>query len=148
MPPLRNFPVYFNNPDNLLHPSAVTGSLNVTSLNFSRCKQNELKFEFDVSANGIVEIIYDANNNGLYDNGSDDKRFNQLVTSGHNVIVWNGRDGNGKLLAVNLNSNFLLRYAQGQINFPIYDAEVDSGRRCVCQCAAPSVNCFRESAIL
>lgn len=121
------YAVYLNNPDSVLHPSASIGQLDTSSLHFSRCKQNQFQFDFSATAAGLVEILYDANANGTFENGTADKRFSAFVNAGINHISWNGIDGSGALIPVNVNANFIIHYAQGYINFPIYDAEVDSG---------------------
>lgn len=124
---IPEYAVYLNNPDSSLHPSASAGSLLTSSMHFSRCKANEFKFDMEVTKAGLIDIFYDSDTNGIFDIATADKRFSKHVTAGVNAIVWNGVDGLGNLLALNSTAHFVVKYAQGIFNFPIYDAEVDSG---------------------
>ncbi|MGF1937123.1 MAG: lamin tail domain-containing protein [Nostoc sp. ChiQUE02] len=82
-------------------------------------------FSFNSASSGSYQIIIDTNNDGIYDPSSD-RVLQNILSSGSNVVVWDGKDANGinlQPLANNASYNAQITTRAGEYHFPMLDAE-------------------------
>ncbi|MBD6617201.1 DUF11 domain-containing protein [Komarekiella sp. 'clone 1'] len=106
-------------PTNFQFTGGTGGSGNQTSVGVGGY------FSFDSTTSGSYQIIIDTNNDGIYDPSSDRVLQNPL-SSGFNVVQWDGKDANGtnlQPLANNSPYKAQITTRAGEYHFPMLDAE-------------------------
>jgi len=83
---------------------------------------------FEVSTSGTAKISLDFNSNGVFDDAVDRTYFRR-VEAGTNSITWDGKDGEGKVVAaaVDLRVNYKLEMRGGEIHIMMLDVENNPG---------------------
>lgn len=114
------YPVFLNNPDPTIWLDATPGQINVSG--FSMTCGTPDQITVSATQPGQVELIFDFNNNGIYD-ANDIIKVTNFTTSGTNAIDWDRRDSNGDTLASGTNVSIIAKYTQGTLHFPMYDVE-------------------------
>jgi len=83
---------------------------------------------FEVSTSGTAKIALDFNENGVFDDPVDRVYFRR-VEAGINEFVWDGKDGEGNVVAAtaNLRINYKLEMRGGEIHIMMLDVENNPG---------------------
>ncbi|MFN6569269.1 lamin tail domain-containing protein [Dendronalium sp. ChiSLP03b] len=82
-------------------------------------------FSFNSASSGSYQIIIDTNNDGIYDPSSD-RVLQNILSSGSNVVFWDGKDASGtnlQPLPSNAPYNAQITTRAGEYHFPMLDAE-------------------------
>ncbi|UYZ63921.1 T9SS type A sorting domain-containing protein [Hymenobacter weizhouensis] len=126
------YPIFVQNPDASVWPSAALPTVGVTPRAYCRNGITEVAFTTTSAETGQFDILIDINGNGTRD--TDEPLLRQTLAAGtSNTIVWNGRrraaadvDGNpptGALVAAGTVIKFDFTSFGAPVHFPLYDAE-------------------------
>lgn len=106
-------------PQNFLFTGGTGGSGNQTFVGVGG------NFSFNVASSGSYQIIIDTNTDGIYD-PSTDRVLQNVMPTGFNVVLWDGKDANGVNLLPrpgNQPYNAQITTRGGEYHFPLLDAE-------------------------
>ena len=79
---------------------------------------------FNVNTSGTARVMLDLNNNGNFDDAVDRDYF-QRIETGENLVVWDGKDGEGNIIpeTTNFRINYRLEIRGGEIHMLMLDVE-------------------------
>ena len=129
---LAKHKIFLNEPDMDLFPSGNCGG--IVSASTFQCDDNGgFCLPAETSQAGLVEVVLDFNQNGIFDPNSAD------VTLVHNFsednlmacIPWNGLKGDSSAIDFSEEVNLVFKYAQGIQHWSVYDGEVLKNGFCV-----------------
>lgn len=115
------FPIFFNNPDPVLYPSATL----IPDASFERYTNAYGVNCFEIYANkaGKVEILIDLFGfDFTYSPLTADVLLSEEVTAGTNCLIWDGLSGLGAVVSL-LDLNIQVSYYTGELHQPIGDVE-------------------------
>lgn len=123
------YPLFLNDPDASVWPSAVLPEWSVTPFFFKRTGSPGGKGEFTATVNTacVIDILLDLNNNNTYDAGTDLLFNYQFTGPGSHVFQWDGKYANGNDVPVGNTINFISSLAFFPVHFPIFDMEQSLG---------------------
>jgi uncharacterized repeat protein (TIGR01451 family) len=124
------YPLFLSNPDESVWPSSLIPDWNVSAVFSKRAfpDQGGLgKFTVNASSAGVVDILLDLNNNGVYDVGTDILLNHEFTAAGTHVFDWNGKYANNGDVPVNTTFKVISSMAFFPVHFPIYDMEQSLG---------------------
>ncbi|MFN3405634.1 MAG: gliding motility-associated C-terminal domain-containing protein [Cytophagaceae bacterium] len=116
------YKIFLNNPDPECYPVGRFGELTQPP-NISGCDNNSRCINVFTDKNGDVEIVLDLNGVPGYQQNTRDVIIIHSVTTGHNCIPWNTRDGLGNLVPANTTFPVSINYYNGLTHLPLYDVE-------------------------
>ena len=113
------YPIFVNPPDSLLYPSATTLGQIVPPLpwGLGNCNNGNIVFYVTVNKTGAAEIDL------TFPPPYTARTLNSNVVTGQNLITWDGKDGSGVDVPNNVLVTFVVKYANGLTNMPLYDVE-------------------------
>ena len=123
------YPLFLNNPDPSVWPSAILPEWSVTPVFFKRMGTSGGQGEFTVTVNTacVIDILLDLNNNNVYDPATDLLFNHQFTGPGSYVFEWDGKYANGTDVPVGNTIKFISSLAFFPVHFPIFDMEQSLG---------------------
>jgi len=130
------YKIFLNNPDAIVYPSGIFGTLLTDSTQLIGCPDIGYEFRVMTTTQGIVELLLDqdqATGVGVYDPGAADRIFavditDQLTDDTPDLytryIQWDGLDGLGNPVdPTSVAIPMEVIFSQGRYHIPVYDAE-------------------------
>lgn len=116
---LPQYRIFVNPPDSVIFPHAQTLGQVVSPAPWGDrfCNDGHMVFHVTVNKAGAVEI--DLNFAGPYTT----RVLTSIVTTGENLIYWDGKDGSGTNVPNDVLVTFTIKYINGLTNLPLYDVE-------------------------
>lgn len=117
--------IFLNEPDPLIFPPAVTPGAFVAPMPYGvqNCQNGHILFHIKVNKPGNVELTLSLPPPYV------SRVLNQSVTTGVNLVDWDGLDGTlpaGVPVPNNTPIQFTVKYINGLTNLPLYDVEANS----------------------
>ena len=127
------YPLFLNDPDPIVdYPNGTMGSY-ATEPFYVSCDGKTGQFVVNVTKAGQVDVLLDFDKTSgafKYDPGTRDVTIPIKVVPAigevppyKRVVSWNGKDGLGVQVNLNVPIDYAVTYAQGIFHLPIYDAE-------------------------
>ena len=122
--------IFLNEPDVNVFPNGICGSANVSESFY--CDENGYCIPTTVTGPGLVEILLDFNQNGIYDPDSEDLVLLHNFTDELSACIpWDGIKGNGEAVQFGDVVNLLVSYQQGVQHWSVFDGEFMKNGFCV-----------------
>jgi hypothetical protein len=126
------YPLFLNDPDLVDYPSGKAGAF-VSEPFYVSCDGVTGQFFVNITKVGQVDVLIDLDKTSgafIYDPGTRDVTIPLKVVPAvgelppyRRAINWNGKDGLGVQVNLNLPLDYAINYAVGVFHLPIYDAE-------------------------
>ncbi|MFT3682364.1 MAG: T9SS type A sorting domain-containing protein [Ferruginibacter sp.] len=126
----KDYKVFLNDPDITVYPSGsiLAGTLTMSSTPIT-CTSSSVTFNYQLNQGGVVELLLDFNNNGVYDAGTRDRILAQALNAGSQSIVWDLKDGLGNTVtsATDPSVKLITTYGKSVSHLTLADVEYFSG---------------------
>ncbi|MCS7318053.1 MAG: hypothetical protein NZZ41_07110 [Candidatus Dojkabacteria bacterium] len=116
IPAAPEYPVFLNDPDIEFYPTGIVASID--SFSVIPCTQYGYCIYVSLSKAGQVSVTLNFNN-PIYT----PRNFIANLNAGSNCISWDGKDGNGNLVANGTVVNAILDFQTGLTHLPLVDVE-------------------------
>ncbi len=116
------FPIFLNDPDIKCFPTGVFGDI-VGTPTFSGCGAGSCIY-VQVNKAGNIQVLMDLDGvAGFQANGADIILSKTVTAAGLHCVPWDGKDGNGNVVAYNQVLNMKISFLSGLTHLPLYDVE-------------------------
>ncbi len=124
--------VFLNDPDNVEFPSSMAQCGDVELINVSCEIEDSFCINIGVTQPGLVEIVLDFVNNGIYDLDTTDVILAMFFTEADTTCIpWNGLKGDGSPIGFGEPVPVFIRYSQGVQHYAGFDVEFLKNGFCV-----------------
>ncbi|OFY84189.1 MAG: hypothetical protein A3F72_14265 [Bacteroidetes bacterium RIFCSPLOWO2_12_FULL_35_15] len=123
------FKIFLSDPDSTIYLSASPPALNnpISVVDGNVYYGQSAQFNADVTGTGIIQLIISLNGISGYQPGTNDAIVAAIVTTGNNIIFWDGKDAYGNYPLIGTSIEISAGFSSGITHLPIYDAETQSG---------------------
>lgn len=121
----NGYKVFFNIPDTSIFKISEPASAPILTNNIYGCDGTYF-IPYYIDKSGDVSILLDLDGSpGFQSGGKDIVLEDFAVTSGNNIMEWNGLDGTGAVVTGGVNISIIAQISRGRTNIPMYDAELN-----------------------
>ncbi len=121
----NGYKVFFNVPDTSIFAISEPASAPILTNNIYGC-DGTFFIPYYIDKSGDVSILLDLDGTSGYQTGGKDVVLEDFaVTSGNNIMEWNGLDGLGGIVSGGVNISIIAQISRGRTNIPMYDAELN-----------------------
>ncbi|RYZ96773.1 MAG: T9SS type A sorting domain-containing protein [Sphingobacteriaceae bacterium] len=122
--------VFLNDPDITVYPSGsiLANAITISSTPFN-CNSTSVTFNYNLTQGGIVEVLLDFNNNGVFDYNTRDRILAQTLAAGAQSVVWDLKDGLGNTVTPDTDPviKLITTYGKSVSHLTLADVEYFSG---------------------